>query len=73
VKTRGKRKTIDLLTSEEVADQLKVSVFTVRRWINRDELPAYRVGRAWRISSNELSTWLEKRQKHHERLKGPQG
>jgi excisionase family DNA binding protein len=73
MKTRGKRKTIDLLTSEEVADQLKVSVFTVRRWINQDELPAYRVGRAWRISADELSTWLEKRQRRHERHTGPLG
>jgi excisionase family DNA binding protein len=73
MKTRGKRKTIDLLTSEEVADQLKVSVFTVRRWINQDELPAYRVGRAWRISADELSTWLEKRQRRHERRTGPLG
>ena len=65
MKTRGKRKTIHLLTPEEVADQLKVSVFTVRRWINRDELPAYRIGRAWRISADVLSTWLDKRQKQH--------
>ena len=65
MRTRGKRKTIDLLTPGEVADQLKVSVFTVRRWINQDELPAYRVGRAWRISADELSTWLDRRQKRH--------
>jgi putative molybdopterin biosynthesis protein len=64
VKTR-KRKTIDLLTPEEVADQLKVSVFTVRRWINQDELPAYRIGRAWRIGADELAGWLEKRQNRH--------
>lgn len=61
------RRTIDLLTPEEVADQLKVSVFTVRRWINQDKLPAYRVGRAWRIGADELRAWLENRQKRHER------
>lgn len=60
---------MDLLTTGEVADQLKLSVFTVRRWIKQDELPAYRVGRAWRISAEELSAWLDKRQK---RRKGSQ-
>jgi hypothetical protein len=42
-------------------------VFTVRRWINQDKLPAYRVGRAWRIGADELRAWLENRQKRHER------
>ena len=69
VKSR-KRKTIDLLTPDEVANQLKVSVFTVRRWINQDELPAYRIGRAWRISADELASWLEKRQKRREMRTG---
>lgn len=63
---QSKRKSpkVELLTPEEVADHLKVSVFTVRRWIKQDDLPAYRIGRAWRISEDALEVWLEKRQKH---------
>ena len=62
-KTR-RRKTIEMLTPGEVAERLKVSVFSVRRWINQGKLPAYRVGRAWRISADDLAQWLSKRQRH---------
>ncbi|NLS79759.1 MAG: helix-turn-helix domain-containing protein [Chloroflexi bacterium] len=46
------------LTPEEVADLLKVSIYTVRRWINRQTLPAYKVGRGWRIEASEFESWL---------------
>ena len=58
------RKTIEMLKPDEVAERLKVSVFSVRRWIKQGKLPAYRVGRAWRISTDDLAQWLSKRQKH---------
>jgi excisionase family DNA binding protein len=58
------RKTIEMLTPGEVAERLKISVYSVRRWIKQGELPAYRVGRAWRISTDDLAQWLSKRQKH---------
>lgn len=46
------------LTPEEVSDLLQVSVYTVRRWIKQGELPAYKVGRLWRIDEADLSNWL---------------
>ncbi len=57
------RKTIEMLTPGEVAERLKISVYSVRRWIKKGELPAYRVGRAWRISADDLAQWLSERQK----------
>ncbi len=57
--------TVNLLTPEEVADRLKVSIFTVRRWIHQGELPAYRIGRGWRIGTTDLSKWLETHRKVH--------
>jgi excisionase family DNA binding protein len=50
------------LTPQEVSDLLRVSVYTVRRWIKDGNLPAYKVGRAWRIHENEMNKWLESRQ-----------
>jgi excisionase family DNA binding protein len=47
------------MTPEEVADLLKVSIYTVRRWINQQEIPAYKVGRGWRIGNGEFKRWLE--------------
>jgi PTS system nitrogen regulatory IIA component len=46
------------LTPQEVSDLLRVSVHTVRRWIKEGSLPAYKVGRAWRIRGRELDHWL---------------
>ena len=45
-----------LLTIPEVAAHLKISTKTVRRWIERGELHAYRVGRQLRIAEEDLST-----------------
>lgn len=47
------------MTPEEVADLLKVSIYTVRRWINQQSIPAYKVGRGWRIGKGEFERWLE--------------
>jgi excisionase family DNA binding protein len=49
------------LTPDEVAGCLRVSIQTVRRWINAGKLPAYKVGRAWRIKEADLESWLEER------------
>jgi len=59
VQSKGVSETVNLLTPEEVADRLKVSIFTVRRWIHQGELPAYRIGRSWRIGTSDLNKWLE--------------
>ncbi|MGD2165454.1 MAG: helix-turn-helix domain-containing protein [Anaerolineae bacterium] len=47
------------LTPEDVSDLLQVSVYTVRRWIKQGELPAYKVGRLWRINKGDLNRWLD--------------
>lgn len=46
------------LTPQEVSVLLRVSVYTVRRWIKEGNLPAYKMGRGWRISEGELDDWL---------------
>jgi excisionase family DNA binding protein len=46
------------LKPQEVATLLRVSTQTVRRWITGGELPAYKVGRAWRIKEIDLAMWL---------------
>jgi excisionase family DNA binding protein len=50
------------LTPQEVSELLRVSVYTVRRWINDGELPAYKVGRGWRISESDMGEWLNRKQ-----------
>jgi|YNPNPStandDraft_1061719.scaffolds.fasta_scaffold340226_1 excisionase family DNA binding protein len=51
---------LEFLTPQEVSDLLRVSVHTVRRWINEGSLPAYKVGRSWRIQRHELVGWISR-------------
>ncbi len=46
-------------TVREVADLLKVSEVTVRRWIKDGELRAIDIGKGWRIGTNDLDAFLE--------------
>lgn len=51
----------DFLTVEEIAQKLRVKVYTVREWIRRKELPAYKVGRDWRIAKEDYEKFLTER------------
>lgn len=47
---------LDLLTLDEAATMLKVSIVTLRRWIKQGRLPAYHVGpRKVRIKRRDLT------------------
>ena len=58
----------ELLTSDEVAQLLKVSAQTVTSYIRNGELSAYRYGRAYRIAKRDLVRFL-----HASREAGTQG
>lgn len=42
------------LTTQEVAEHLRVSKATVCRWFATGRLPGFRIGREWRIQRSEL-------------------
>jgi excisionase family DNA binding protein len=44
----------EILTVQEVATYLEVSRSTVWRWCNTGRLPAFRIGREWRIHREAL-------------------
>jgi excisionase family DNA binding protein len=49
------------LTVEDIAKDLSVSIETVRNWIRRKKLAAYRVGRDYRIKRTDYMRFLEER------------
>ena len=51
----------ELLTIEEVAGRLKVREKTVRDWIGRGELDAYKIGKEWRVRRDHLERHIEAR------------
>ncbi len=50
-----------LLTVEQVANQLQVHVETVRVWIRRGDLIAINIGNEYRISRDDLHEFLQRR------------
>ena len=60
----------DLLTVAEVADELRVSSMTVYRLIQREELPALRIGRSYRIERGDLDEYLSGRATDVDRADG---
>ena len=48
-----------LLKIPQAADRLSVSVATIRREIDRGNLPAVRVGKVLRIDEDDLATYVE--------------
>lgn len=54
--------TDEVLTGEEVARYLRVHPMTVQRWCRTGELPAAKIGRAYRIKRGDLDRWWAKHQ-----------
>ncbi len=53
-----------LLPTEEVADMLGVSIYTVWRWIKEGKLRAFRPGREYRIPESAIEELLERSLTH---------
>ncbi|MGH8398898.1 MAG: helix-turn-helix domain-containing protein [Gammaproteobacteria bacterium] len=49
-----------MLTLEEVAYRLSVSVQTVRRLIDKGQLKGIRVGKQWRVRPEDLEDYIRR-------------
>jgi excisionase family DNA binding protein len=49
----------NLLTPEEVAEKLNVTVNTVREWLRNGEITGVKLGRIWRVRVEDLKAWVE--------------
>jgi excisionase family DNA binding protein len=50
-----------MLTTAQVAKRLQVTQKTVVGWIQAGKLPAYKLGRLWRVKLGDLDAFLEER------------
>lgn len=50
----------DILTIKQVAERLKVSERTIRNWIDKGDLKAYRFGLQYRIDETDLNEFIKK-------------
>jgi PTS system nitrogen regulatory IIA component len=51
----------DILTLDEVAKYLRVSERTVYDWAQKGEIPAGKIGTAWRFKKTEIEEWVNNR------------
>jgi len=49
-----------LLTTQQVANYLKIDKFTVYRLVAQKKLPAFKVGNQWRFKRTLLEAWLRR-------------
>ena len=53
--------TLRLYTAAEVADLLRLNHQVVQRKLQSGDIPAYRIGREWRVEHGQLLGWLAQR------------
>jgi len=51
--------TDDYLTIDQVAELLKVSTKTVRRLLQKAEIPGFQVGQQWRFKRAQIEAWAD--------------
>jgi excisionase family DNA binding protein len=50
----------EIMTIQEVAQYLSLHELTVRRLAREGELPAFKIGRQWRVKKEILDRWIER-------------
>jgi len=50
-----------IMTVDQVAAYLKLHPLTIRRLAREGEIPAFKVGRQWRVKRELLELWMEER------------
>ena len=48
-----------MLTVDEVAEYLRVSRATICRWCGTGKLPAFKVGKSWRVQQKDLDHYID--------------
>ncbi len=43
---------------EEIASHLGVSKETIYRWVEKEKIPAHKVGRQWKFRVSEVDAWV---------------
>jgi excisionase family DNA binding protein len=48
----------EFYTAQELADKLRVNIMTIYRYIKSGKLPAYKIGKEFRIEEKVFATFL---------------
>ncbi len=56
-----------VFTLKEVAEYLNVHPDTVRRYVKRGELPAFKIGTDWRFNKESIDQWRKAQEERYRR------
>lgn len=54
---------MNLLTTKEIADKLKVAEITIHKWRAENGMPFLRIGRSVRFDEQKVIEWINSNQK----------
>jgi excisionase family DNA binding protein len=49
----------EFLTTKEVAEYLRVDMYTIYRLVSQKKIPAFKVGSQWRYKRSVLERWIK--------------
>ncbi|MEW9097273.1 MAG: helix-turn-helix domain-containing protein [Clostridiaceae bacterium] len=52
-------KTDEIMTITEVAEYLKISEVTTYKLVQEGKMPAFKIGRHWRVKKSDLTEFIE--------------
>ncbi|MEG0773075.1 helix-turn-helix domain-containing protein [Clostridium sp.] len=50
----------EIMTVSEVAEYFKISEVTTYKLVQEGKIPAFKIGRHWRVKKSDLSEFIEK-------------
>lgn len=56
---REETRTYEFLTPKEVMEELAIGKNTFYRLVSAGELPAFRIGKQWRVRRTDLMNWKD--------------
>lgn len=54
------QKNDEIMTVNEVAEYLKISEVTTYKLVQEGKIPAFKIGRHWRVEKRDLSEFIDK-------------
>ena len=52
----------EIMDAREVADYLKVHLFTVHKYARQNKLPAFKIGADWRFNRKSIEKWIREKE-----------
>lgn len=56
----------EILTIKELSAYLKISKKTIYRLLSKGEIPAFKVGTAWRFTKEAIDSWIQDQSQEQE-------